>query len=63
MQFYRDESGQLTLLDNKNVDTGMGFERMCKVLQGKESVYETYIFDYILTAIERISGKKYTFTP
>ena len=63
MQFYRDESGQLTLLDNKNVDTGMGFERMCKVLQGKESVYETDIFDYILTAIERISGKKYTFTP
>jgi len=54
MQFYRDESGQLTLLDNKNVDTGMWFERMCKVLQGKESVYETDIFDYILADVESV---------
>jgi alanyl-tRNA synthetase len=44
MEYYRDESGKLTKLKNHNVDTGMGFERMCTVLQGKESVYETDIF-------------------
>ena len=41
MEFYRDEKGELTKLSQHNVDTGMGFERMCKVMQNKESVYET----------------------
>jgi alanyl-tRNA synthetase len=46
-------------LENKNVDTGMGFERMCKVLQGKDSVYETDIFDYILSALESVLALAY----
>jgi alanyl-tRNA synthetase len=52
MEFYRDESGTLTKLKQQNVDTGMGFERMCKTLQGKETVYESDLFQPILTAIE-----------
>ncbi len=53
MEFYRGDDGKLTKLANQNVDTGMGYERMCKVLQQKASVYETDIFDYILAEISK----------
>jgi len=53
MEFYRDESGKLTKLKEQNVDTGMGFERMAKVLQGKETVYETDLFAPIIEIIEK----------
>ncbi|MFZ2151259.1 MAG: alanine--tRNA ligase [Candidatus Absconditicoccaceae bacterium] len=59
MEYYRSEDGKLTKLDNQNVDTGMGFERMCKVLQSKDSVYDTDIFDYILKEIEKYLKLKY----
>ncbi len=59
MEFYRDESGTLTKLDNQNVDTGMGFERICKVLQNKLSPYETDLFAPIIDVIEKLSHKTY----
>lgn len=59
MQFYRDESGKLTLLENKNVDTGMWFERMCTVLQGKESVYETDVFSSLLDIVVKYVWPSY----
>lgn len=59
MEYYRDETGKLSKLDNQNVDTGMGYERMCKVLQSKDSVYDTDIFDYIITEIEKSLNQKY----
>ena len=51
MEYYRDESGKLTKLKNHNVDTGMWFERMCTVLQQKESVYETDVFASLLDIV------------
>ncbi len=60
MEYYRDEKWVLTKLAKQNVDTWMWFERMCKVLQGKESVYDTDVFDYILKEIEKSLKQKYT---
>lgn len=59
MQFYKDESGELSDLDQKNVDTGMGFERTLAVLQGKKSVYDTDLFSGILSKLQELSGKQY----
>lgn len=53
MEFYRDDKGKLTKLKNQNVDTGMGFERMAKVLQEKETVFDTDIFTTLIGQIER----------
>ncbi len=53
MEFYRDDTGKLTKLKNHNVDTGMWFERMAKVLQGKETVFDTDIFAPLIDLIER----------
>lgn len=59
MEFYRDESGTLSKLDKQNVDTGMGFERICKVLQGVQSPYETDFFAPILHIIQEYTNKLY----
>jgi len=59
MQFNKDKSGVLTPLAQKNVDTGMGLERITAVLQGKSSVYETELFSGILDKISQISGEEY----
>ncbi len=63
MEFYRDKDGNVLELENKNVDTGMGLERTAAVLQGKKSVYETELFDGIISKIEELSNKKYHFSP
>src|SRR5262249_50443298 len=55
----RDETGKLTLLPAKHVDTGMGFERITAVLQGKESNYDTDVFSPLMDAIGALTGKKY----
>lgn len=59
IQYNRDESGKLNELPSKHVDTGMGFERICAVLQNKTSNYDTDVFTPIIKAIEKISGINY----
>ena len=59
MEFYRDESWTLSKLNNHNVDTGMWFERMCCVMQQKESVYDTDVFSASLKKLEELTGIKY----
>ncbi len=59
MQFNRKANGELELLPNKNVDTGMGFERLCMTLQGKTSNYDTDVFTGMIARIEELSGHGY----
>jgi alanyl-tRNA synthetase len=58
MQFFKDESGALTPLPKKNIDTGAGLERLASVLQGVRSNYETDLFVPIIEAVEGITGVK-----
>jgi alanyl-tRNA synthetase len=62
MQYNRKANGELELLPNKNVDTGMGFERLCMALQGKQSNYDTDVFTGMISKIEELSGHKYGVT-
>ncbi|MFA5747603.1 MAG: alanine--tRNA ligase [Candidatus Absconditabacterales bacterium] len=59
MEFYCNENGKLSKLKNQNVDTGMGFERMCKILQNKETIFETDLFLPLIELIEKYVGLKY----
>ena len=59
MQFNRMADGHLEELPAKVIDTGMGFERLCMALQGKQSNYDTDVFQPIIKAIGEISGKSY----
>lgn len=60
IQFNRKANGELELLPAKHVDTGMGFERLCMVVQGKQSNYDTDVFQSIIGEIGRLCGKTYT---
>ena len=59
MQYQRMADGHLEPLPAKNIDTGMGFERLCSVLQGKNSNYDSDVFTGMLSKIGELSGHKY----
>jgi alanyl-tRNA synthetase len=59
MQYDRQADGTDKLLKQTGVDTGMGLERLCVVVQKKDSVFETDLFEPILKKIEELSGLKY----
>jgi len=60
MEFLRKADKSLEKLPKQNVDTGMGFERLCMALQGKESNYDTDVFTPLISKVEEISQQKYT---
>ena len=59
MQYNRKANGELESLPQTHVDTGMGFERLCMVLQGVRSNYDTDVFTPLIREIETISAKRY----
>jgi alanyl-tRNA synthetase len=59
IQYNRKSDGSLELLPSKHVDTGMGFERLCMVTQGKKSNYDTDIFQSVINEISSVTGKAY----
>jgi alanyl-tRNA synthetase len=60
IQYNRDEAGKLTPLPAKHVDTGMGFERVCAVMQNKNSNYDTDVFLPIIRKISEIAKRPYS---
>ena len=62
IQYNRKKDGSLEKLAARHVDTGMGFERLVRVLQNKQSNYDTDVFSGTIEEIEKISGKKYSFS-
>jgi alanyl-tRNA synthetase len=59
IQYNRRTDGVLEQLPNRHVDTGMGFERLCMITQGKKSNYETDLFQSVINEISSITGKEY----
>ncbi|MBP5391966.1 MAG: alanine--tRNA ligase [Bacteroidales bacterium] len=59
MQYNRKADGSLEKLPHNNVDTGMGFERLCMALQGKKSNYDTDVFTPLISKVGEIAGKDY----
>ena len=59
MQYNRKADGHLEPLPAKSIDTGMGFERLCMILQNKKSNYETDVFSGLIARVEEFSGHKY----
>ena len=62
IQFNRLKDGSLQQLPAKHVDTGMGYERLVRVLQGKQSNYDTDVFTGTIKKIESLTGKTYNAT-
>ncbi len=59
MEFNRMANGSLEKLPNKHVDTGLGFERLCMVVQGKQSNYDTDVFKPLIREIVTLTNSKY----
>jgi alanyl-tRNA synthetase len=62
IQFNRLRDGSLQPLPARHVDTGMGFERLVRVIQGKSSNYDTDVFSGTIEAAEKLTGKHYAGT-
>ncbi|MBE3581162.1 MAG: alanine--tRNA ligase [Thermoanaerobacteraceae bacterium] len=60
MQYDRDAAGNLTPLPRPSIDTGMGLERIASVLQGVESNFDTDLIRPLITAVEKLSGRRYS---
>ena len=58
-QYDGQEDGTLAPLPTKNIDTGMGLERMAAIMQGVQSNYETDVMRDLIAVGERLSGKEY----
>ncbi|VVB66648.1 Alanine--tRNA ligase [Candidatus Gugararchaeum adminiculabundum] len=63
MQYSKNQDATFTPLKQKNVDTGMGLERACAVLQGFDDNYKTELFAPIIAKLEHLSNKKYGSSP
>lgn len=63
IQYNRKADGSLEELPAKHVDTGMGFERLCMALQGKEATYDTDLFDQLKAKMRELSGITYAEAP
>jgi len=63
MQYYQDLEGKRTPLPKKNIDTGMGLERLTMVVQGKESVFDTDIFRSIIDRFAALANTRYGVNP
>ncbi|MFH0842604.1 MAG: alanine--tRNA ligase [Bacteroidota bacterium] len=59
IQYNRKSDGSLEMLPSRHVDTGMGFERLCMVVQGKKSNYDTDVFQPVIKEISLLTEKKY----
>ncbi len=59
MEYFKDAEGNFSPLEHKNVDTGMGLERVLRIINGKETVFDTELFVNIIAKIEEITGKGY----
>jgi alanyl-tRNA synthetase len=59
MQYNRDEQGVMTPLPRPSIDTGMGLERLCSILQNVGSNFDTDLFVPLIKAVENLSGRKY----
>ena len=59
MEFYKDENGNISELKQKNVDTGMGLERIVAVLEGVDDNYKTSIWTDVISLLEKITGLNY----
>lgn len=59
MEFYQDEDGNITELKQKNVDTGMGLERVVAVLEGVDDNYKSSIWSDVISLLEEITGLTY----
>ncbi|MGL5347474.1 MAG: alanine--tRNA ligase [Peptostreptococcaceae bacterium] len=58
-QFSRDEEGNYTELENKNIDTGMGLERMACIMQGVDTIFDVDTIKHILNTVEKMAGVEY----
>ncbi|MGL4912990.1 MAG: alanine--tRNA ligase [Romboutsia sp.] len=58
-QFNRDEDGNYTPLENKNIDTGMGLERIACIMQGVNTIFDVDTIKHILNAVEKMAGVEY----
>jgi len=59
MEYNQESDGSFVKLPQRNIDTGAGLERLLSILEGKDSAYETDLFQPIIRKIEEISGRKY----